>query len=318
MSSPPEELVKAIKKQKYHIVGRHSAVKRCKWLYESIINDRFCYKQKFYGIKSHRCLQMTPTLYYCTQRCLFCWRVQSLDLGLEWNETKMNELDDPELIVEGCIEAQRRILSGYKGNPKADKKKLEEALNPKHAAISLAGEPTLYARLSELIEEFHKRGFTTFLVSNGTLPEAFKKLSEEPTQLYISLTSPDKETYAKLCRPQIRGSWSSLMKTLELLPSLNCRKVIRITLVKGYNMHGIEKYAKLIEIAEPDFVEPKAYMYVGYSRRRLKYENMPSHLEVGEFAHKLAEELSYNILDESKDSRVFLLSKHKRKLLIKK
>ena len=29
-------------------------------------------------------------------------------------------MDDPEEIVEGCIQAQFKILSGYKGNPKTN------------------------------------------------------------------------------------------------------------------------------------------------------------------------------------------------------
>ena len=104
------------------------------------------------------------------------------------------------------------------------------------------------------------------------------------------------------------------METLELLPSLSCRKVIRITLVKGWNMGHEEAYARLIERADPDFVEPKAFMWVGFSRRRgLGFENMPTHEEVSAFSERLSAELSYNILDESVPSRVVLLSKYDRK-----
>jgi len=31
------------RRQKYHLVGAHSAVKRCRWLYESIVHGRACY-----------------------------------------------------------------------------------------------------------------------------------------------------------------------------------------------------------------------------------------------------------------------------------
>ena len=147
----------ALKKQKYHLVGSHSAVKRCKWLYESIVNDRHCYKQKFYGIKSHRCIQMSPSLYYCTQQCLFCWRAQSGDLQVTWDEMKIPKVDSPEEIVEGCFKAQEKILTGYKGNPKTNWRKFQEALTPKQVAISLTGEPTLYEPLGELIQHFTKR-----------------------------------------------------------------------------------------------------------------------------------------------------------------
>lgn len=309
----PVSLLQAMRKQGYHIVGRHSAVKRCRWLYESLIHDRFCYKQKFYGIRSHQCIQMSPTAFYCTMRCLFCWRIQSGDKNLKWNELGLpKRWDSPNQIVEGCIKAQMEILSGYKGNPKTNMEKYKEALSPKHAAISLTGEPTLYPHLGELIAEFHRRKFTTFLVSNGTVPEALANLSEEPTQLYISIYAPNEQILKSISRPQIRGAWEKINQTLELLKSFKCPTVLRITLVRHLNMKFPELYAKLIEKAEPTYVEPKAYMHVGYSRFRLKYENMPTHREIREFAEKLSKETSYNFIDESKDSRVVLLSKLSR------
>ena len=153
----PPSLVEALKKQKYQLVGRHSAVKRCRWLYETLIHDRPCYKQKFYWIRSHRCVQMTPTLYYCTQQCLFCWRAQSGDLQIKWDEMKLPKWDSPEQIVEESVKAQLRLLSGYRGNPNANQQKLREAFTPKHVAISLTGEPTLYAQIGELIQTFNRK-----------------------------------------------------------------------------------------------------------------------------------------------------------------
>ncbi len=308
----PQSLINALKKQKYHFVGRHSAVKRCRWLYETLINDRACYKQKFYGIKTHQCIQMTPAVFYCTQKCLFCWRAQSGDLQITWDEMRLPKWDSPEEIVEKCIEAQLKILSGYKGNPKANKQKFAEALTPKHAAISLTGEPTLYEPLGELMKAFHRRGFTTFLVSNGTVPSALAELSEEPTQLYVSVCAPDEESFKRVCRPQIPNVWERLNETLALLPSFNCPTVIRITLVRGYNMENIGGYAKLVEKANPTYVEPKAYMHVGFSRLRLGYEGMPNHKEVRDFAERLASETGYKIIDESCESRVVLLSRLER------
>jgi tRNA wybutosine-synthesizing protein 1 len=305
----PEELLKTLRRQQYHLVGRHSAVKRCRWLYESLINNRVCYKQKFYGIRSHQCIQMTPTAFYCTMRCLFCWRVQSGDLGIRWEELRLpGRWDIPEEIVEGCVKAQLEILSGYKGNPKTNMEKYREALHPKHVAISLTGEPTLYAPLGGLIREFHRRGFTTFLVTNGTLPKTLSKLSEEPTQLYISIYGPNERTFKMISRPQIPKAWKRINQTLEMLNSFRCPTVLRITLVRNLNMKNPELYAKLVERANPTYVEPKAYMHVGFSRLRLKYENMPTHKEIHSFAERLAEETGYKIIDEASESRVVLLS----------
>lgn len=252
---------------------------------------------------------MTPTAFYCTQQCLFCWRAQSGDLQTSWNELRLPKWDSPEEIVEESIRAQHAILSGYKDNPKANKQKLREALNPKHVAISLTGEPTLYSHIGELIRSFHKNAFTTFLVSNGTMPSALAKLSEEPTQLYISVCAPDKETFKKVCRPQISRGWEELNKTLDNLPNFKCPTVIRITSVRGLNMRNIQGYAGLIRKAEPTHIEVKAYMHVGFSRKRLGYQNTPSHDEIREFSKQLANLTDYNLTNESTESRVVLLSK---------
>ncbi len=305
----PPSLIEALKKQRYHLVGKHSAVKRCRWFYESLIHDRACYKQKFFGIKSHQCIQMTPSLFYCTQQCHFCWRTQSGDLQVTWNELELPNWDDTEEIAEGSIRAYQKILSGYRGNPKTDPQKFQEALDPRHIAISLAGEPTLYEPLGELIRAFHMKQFTTFLVSNGTLPSALSSLSEEPTQLYISVCAPDEKTHRKTCRPQIPKAWERLMETLEILPSFKCPTVMRITSVRNLNMGNVEGYAKLVDRANPTYVEPKAYMHVGSSRLRLGYRNMPTHKEIHQFAAKLAETAGYTIIDESRKSRVVLLSR---------
>jgi len=217
--------------------------------------------------------------------------------------------DEPEEVVKGCIRAQMKVLSGYKGNPKTDMKKYEEALTPKHAAISLSGEPTLYPPLGDLIKGFHRRGFTTFLVSNGTVPGALSRLSEEPTQLYVSLCAFDRKSFLDTCRPQIPNAWEKLNETLSLLPSFKCPTVVRLTLARHLNLKHPELYAKLIKRANPTYVEPKAYMHVGFSRLRLGFENMPNHREIRGFAARLAEEMGYNILDEASESRVVLLSR---------
>ena len=315
-TNPAASLSQALKKQKYHLVGSHSAVKRCKWLYESIINDRPCYKQKFYGIKSHRCIQMTPSLYYCTQQCLFCWRAQSGDLQVTWDEMKIPKIDSPEEIIEGSLKAQNKILTGYKGNTKTNWRKFQEALTPKHVAISLTGEPTLYEPLGELIQTFHQKGLTTFLVSNGTLPIKLSKLSQEPTQLYVSLCAPNEHVYKRVCRPQFSSAWENLNETLSLLQSFRCPTVIRITLVKKHNMTQIDEYARLVERANPTYIEAKAYMHIGFSGLRLGFDRMPMHKEVQDFAEELSKKTGYKIIDEANESRVVLLSRLKKPIRV--
>jgi tRNA wybutosine-synthesizing protein 1 len=248
---------------------------------------------------------MTPAVAWCTQRCVFCWRnlEHTLGVGLE-------KFDGPEEIVEKSIVAQRKLLSGYGGIPeRINKKKFKEAQNPNQVAISLSGEPTIYPGLSDLIGEFKKRDFTTFLVTNGTMPERLEAMDPLPTQLYLSLVAPDEKIYRRVCNPLIPDGWEKVNETLNLLPSLSTRKVIRITAVRGLNMLRPKEYSDLIEKAEPDFVEVKAYMFLGGSRKRLSLDNMPSFEDIIKFSEKLAEELGYEIKDQKNDSRVILLAK---------
>ena len=304
----PDEIIRMLLRQKYHLVGEHSAVKRCRWLYNSIVQDRTCYKQKFYGIKSHQCLQMTPSVFHCTLSCVFCWRAQSGDHNLRWDETRLPKWDDPEKIIDGCIHEQKRILTGYKATPNADQTKRLEAITPKHAAISLTGEPTLYPHLDGLIKDFHRRGFTTFLVSNGTVPEALSNLSQEPTQLYISVSAFDKKKFSQVCRPNVPNAWEKLNETLSLLPSFKCPTVIRFTLARHLTLEHPKLFAEMVRKVNPTYLEPKAYMHVGFSRLRMDFSNMPTHLEIKDFAAQMSKEMGYKVLDEAPNSRVVLLS----------
>lgn len=292
-----------LEKQKYIVVGEHSGVKLCHWLGEKLLRGRSCYKEHFYGIQSHRCLQMTPTVFQCTHNCLFCWRFQGLgEVGLE-------EEDDPIDILDGCIEGQRKLITGYKGDERCPPAMWKEACNPNQVAISLSGEPTLYSRLGEFLEECHGRGMTTFIVSNGSQPEVLENLDPLPTQLYITVAAPNVEVYKKLCVPLIPDGWERLMRTLDILPSLDTRTVIRHTLVEGWNIGWEREYAKLDMKADPLFVEPKGYVFVGYSRERMTIQNMPSQERVREFSKKLGDELGFRILAEQSASRVVLLGR---------
>lgn len=308
------KLKRILEKQHYNIVGDHSGVKVCHWLRQKLLNGRVCYKEAFYGIESHRCLQMTPTINQCTQKCLFCWRFQG------FSESDLTTFDDPEDILDQSITAQHILTSGFKGDHRVDLKMWEETQQPNQVAISLSGEPTLYPKLGEFIEACHKRNMTTFLVTNGTNPKAIENLDPLPTQLYVSVTAPNPDIYKKLCVPMGpigKKGWELLNQTLELIPSLDTRTVIRHTLVDGWNLGWENEYSKLVEKADPLFIEPKAYVFVGYSRERMTIANMPSHLKIKQFGEKLAELLGYELALEKADSRVVLLTKNPDKIKIK-
>ena len=296
--------VEKLESSGYRFVGSHdhAAAKICHWTKQSILDKGVCYKEKFYGIESHRCLQMAPAVPNCQQKCEFCWR------DLSYTQTQWEgEYDDPKTIIDEAVKAQNNLLCGFFGNDKANKEKLEESKTPTNAAISLAGEPMLYPEIDELIAEFNRRNFTTFVVSNGQCVDKLKNLENEPYQLYLSLDAPTKKIYNNVCQPQISEGWDNLNQSLDTLASFNSRTCIRTTCVKGRNMTNPEKYAELIKKASPDFVEIKAYMCVGSSRHRLTPDNMPTFDEVKSFAQKIGENCGKKIVNESEVSRVVLL-----------
>lgn len=296
--------VEKLESSGYRFVGshNHAAAKICHWTKQSILDKGVCYKEKFYGIESHRCLQMAPAVPNCQQKCEFCWR------DLSYTQTQWEgEYDDPKTIIDEAVKAQNNLLCGFFGNDKANKEKLEESKTPANAAISLAGEPMLYPEIDELIAEFNRRNFTTFVVSNGQCVDKLKNLENEPYQLYLSLDAPTKKIYNDVCQPQISEGWDNLNQSLDTLASFNSRTCIRTTCVKGRNITNPEKYAELIKKASPDFVEIKAYMCVGSSRHRLTPDNMPTFDEVKSFAQKIGENCGKKIVNESEVSRVVLL-----------
>lgn len=302
---------KDLEKQGYRLVGIHSAIKVCLWSKKSLRNEGTCYKQKFYNINSHRCIQMTPSLPFCTLRCKWCWR------DIEHTVPKWTgKTDSPKKIVDECIKAHVKYLQGFGGNKKSNKEKYAEAQKPLHFAISLAGEPTLYPKLPELIKEIHKQGMSSFLVTNGTNPDMLKKLKNNPpTQLYITLPAPNEILFMDVCSPLVKDRWQKILESLKLMKKLKTktRTTIRLTLAKDVNMFHPEQYAELIKTADPEFVEVKAYMHVGYSKKRLEIQAMPRHDEIKKFAQKLAEHLNYKIIDEQVPSRVVLLMKKDKK-----
>jgi tRNA wybutosine-synthesizing protein 1 len=158
---------------------------------------------------------------------------------------------------------------------------------------------------------------TTFLVTNGSVPKALENLDPLPTQLYVTVAAPNEELFEKLCVPQFPRAWENLRMTLELLPSLSTRRVIRHTLVEGWNLGWEDEYAKLDALAEPMFIEPKGYVFVGDSRTRMTINNMPSHSSVREFANRVADITSLQLLCEREDSRVVVLGKKGAKMRVR-
>ncbi|NQV08656.1 4-demethylwyosine synthase TYW1 [Candidatus Woesearchaeota archaeon] len=294
-----ERYVKSLEKQQYRFVGNHSAVKICGWTKSHIRGNGGCYKYKFYGIRSHQCLQMTTSM-YCANRCMFCWRGAKAPVSDKW----YGPVDDINDIIKGSIQAQMSLLEGFKGSETANKQLINEMQNVRHVALSLIGEPVTYPKLNELLDEFHKRKISTFIVTNGQFPDDIKKL-KYVTQFYLSVDAANEKTLKKVDVPLFKDYYKRLLKSLDIMKKKPFRTCIRITVIKDVNDDDLKGYKELIERGQPDFIEVKSYMHVGASRKFLKRENMPLHSYVVEISKKLNKILpDYEIISEHVPSRV--------------
>ncbi len=402
------DFVEKYTKTTYRILGnhKHSAIKPCHWLEQKLMtgrDNRNCYKGIF-GVKSHRCLQNTPSLPFCNHQCVFCWRdIENGSLGSNFAV----EPDEPKSLVEEMIRHHRDIIKNHlplrryldnyevmidvlhymllkennqsihslSKNLHLSKNKVEraltllknqkflnsidndlksfkldgdisccidsreeieklmsrelttpneimqahgEAMNPNHAAISLDGEVMLFPLMSDFVKEFKKRNMTTFIVTNGTLPEKIKNLSVYPSQLYITLPAPNEGVYKKVCRPMIKNGWGNIMNSMNLIESLACRTVVRLTAVKGLNINDryIDEYIKIVEKANPNFFEIKGFTLQAKAlliKNRLKSDKtlqyfFPEYEYLEQIALKIEEKGNFPLIYKNKPSRDFLFA----------
>ncbi|MFT4304337.1 MAG: 4-demethylwyosine synthase TYW1 [Candidatus Woesearchaeota archaeon] len=303
-----EDYKKELVRQQYRIIGEHSAVKVCHWTKQALRGKGMCYKFTFYGIRSHQCMQMSTSL-SCANRCVFCWRGTKAPFSKEWKWG----IDEPEEILQESIISHQKLLDGFGGNDKVKKEIFKQARTVKHTALSLTGEPIIYPKINEFIRLCNKKGISTFLVTNGQYPEVIRDL-EPVTQLYMSLDASTKELLKKIDIPLFKDYWDRMNRSLDYLAQKKQRTCIRLTIIKDVNDNHLDKYAELIKRADADFIELKAYMFVGESRLRLEEKNMPLHEEVIGISKELVKYLDdYEIVSEHVPSRVVMIAKKKFK-----
>ncbi|ETW19942.1 hypothetical protein PFFVO_01152 [Plasmodium falciparum Vietnam Oak-Knoll (FVO)] len=298
-------------KEGYKIVGSHSAVKLCRWTKSQVRGRGGCYKHTFYGINSYQCMEATPSL-ACANKCVFCWRHHKNPVGVKWRWN----MDKAEIIVEEIIKKHKAMIKELKGIYGIIMERFEKAMNIKHCALSLVGEPIMYPEINKLIDELHKRNISTFLVTNAQFPQELENLNTV-TQLYLSIDAPNKEALKNIDRPLFKDFWDRYIKCIKILKNRKERKVFRFTLVKEYNMmeNEIDSYINLIQLGYPDFIEIKAVTYCGSSQGyQLTMQNIPWHEEVYQFAWNLINKKKalshiYEISCEHKHSCSILITK---------
>ena len=304
-----------LKKAKYG-VSNHSTVELCHWTKKSFKHEGSCYKHKFYGISTHRCMEFSPAGMHCENRCIYCWRPMEFYDSLKMEPERVAE---PEEILESLMGERRKLIMGYYGDSRNDKQRLDESLLPSHYAVSLSGEPTMYPKLPELIRYLKslKATKSVFLVTNGQEPDMIQRLQAEdalPTQLYLSANAADYESFVKINQPRYKDSWERWNRTLDMLKHLDTRTVLRVTLIRGYNDKNMTgRFGSMIRESSPHFVEVKSYMHIGRSVNRLEHANMLEMDEVREFAGAVSRQSGmFSVMDESFVSRIVVLQNTRR------
>lgn len=302
---------KKLEKAKYGVFN-HSAVELCHWTKKSFSDEGSCYKHKFYGISTHRCMEMTPTVLNCENRCIYCWRPTEFYDTLNM---PTHLVDDPEIIMQHLLEERRKLLVGFYGKTGINDKKLDESLFPQHYAISLSGEPTMYPKLPDLIKYLYKLKATKsiFLVTNGQEPEMLYRLQNEnalPTQIYLSTNASNKNMFFKINAPKHKDAWERWLESLKFISVAKTRTVLRMTLIRDFNTDSkyYKEFSELIQLGSPHFIEVKSYMHIGKSTNRLEHSNMLEMDEVRDFSKGIIKYLTnFSLMDESLISRIVVL-----------
>ncbi|KAL6248446.1 Fe-S oxidoreductase [Rhinocladiella similis] len=303
----------ALTKQGYTIVGSHSGVKICRWTKSALRGRGSCYKNSFYGIASHLCMETTPSL-SCSNKCVFCWRHGTNPVSTTWRW----QVDDPQMIFDGAKEGHYKKIKMMRGVPGVRSERFEEAMRIRHCALSLVGEPIFYPRINEFVGLLHSEQISSFLVCNAQHPQQLRDL-RRVTQLYVSIDASNKDSLRKIDRPLHRDFWERFQSCLEILREKRFvqRTVFRLTLVKGFNIDDeAEGYADLVEKGLPCFVEIKGVTYCGTSTSTnagLTMQNVPFYEEVVAFVEALDKALAkrgleYGIAAEHAHSCCILLA----------
>jgi tRNA wybutosine-synthesizing protein 1 len=116
----------------------------------------------------------------------------------------------------------------------------------------------------------------------------------------------------------IKNGWSKISNTLDLVESLSCRSLVRLTAVKNLNLseNYIKDYIKLIDKANPNFFEIKGFTLQARAlniNKRLNSEEsiqyyFPTYEYLEDLALKFEEIGNFPLIYKNKPSRDFLFA----------
>lgn len=155
-------------------------------------------------------MEATPSL-ACANKCVFCWRHHKNPVGTEWRW----KTDDPGQIVQEAVTYHQSMINEMKGIPGVLPERLKEGYTVKHCALSLVGEPIMYPRINEMLQELHKRRISSFMVTNAQFPDKIREL-DPVTQLYVSVDASTRDALKAIDRPLFKDFWDRFLASLQV------------------------------------------------------------------------------------------------------
>jgi tRNA wybutosine-synthesizing protein 1 len=292
----------------------------CYWTRMSVCRTGVCYKEIFYGIPSHQCVEFTPMPDRCNLDCVFCWRACK---DLSFNQP-LPRLTSIENYLDKMLTLRNTMMAGLGSHPYVDSALLKDSYQAKYWTFSYTGEPTLAEDLPQMLDDLKKRGSTVLLVTNGTRPEVIEKLKTTlPDQFYLSLNGYDRESFFYLTRPRSASLWKKHCDFALEFSRLKCRKVLRVTMLENFNMDekAAAGYAHQIKLIKPEYVELKSFARLGQSIDNFPKEAVPTHARIMNFAQQVSRASGYRLSCEHERARVALLCRDQQteadRLLVK-
>jgi tRNA wybutosine-synthesizing protein 1 len=222
------------------------------------------------------------------------------------------QVNEPGDLIAGFEEKHLEMIKAMRGVPGVLPERLAEASKSvKHCALSLVGEPIIYPRINEMLTGLHRKGISTFMVTNAQFPDEMESLVPV-TQLYISIDAPTPEELKAVDRPLFSDFWERFLECVDQLRVKRQRTVFRLTLVNGWNTQALSKYVQLVRRGGPDFIEVKGVTYCGDSTASpLTIKHCPYHAEVRAYCKAMVAELGegYELASEHAHSNIVLIAR---------
>ena len=93
-----------------YAIYNHSAVEICHWTKKSLKDEGDCYKNKFYGIDTWGCMQITQAVIWCPNRCIYCWRPNE-EFAPEIDILPKDKVDPPEVTLEELRKLRKKVIN---------------------------------------------------------------------------------------------------------------------------------------------------------------------------------------------------------------